>query len=396
MIFQTFDDKKNCYAIYANNKIYSKGAPSRLNLTSTWDYSEFLRDKDILYAKYYCGGKPLSEICPEHLKGEWKSVFNKLKAFYRSINETKLNLSEHCFYDMLPSYILLEYGKIKNKICSYIFENYEKPLDYKFKVELTKVLTEMKNKKLNIDLLAMKSRRHEFKVRQFIKKIKETPPFVVYDACGTKTGRLTSKKFPILTMDKSFRKILKPNNSWFLELDYNAAELRVLLGLLDTEQPKEDIHTWNLQNVYKGIGTREKAKKRIFAWLYNPKSKDYISSRVYNREELLEKYWDGEYVKTYFNREIKADEKHALNYIVQSTAADLFLRQMIKVWEYLKDKKSYIAFCLHDSLVIDLHTEDEMQINDIKEIFEDTELGKFKVNSYGGKNFKDMKRLNVK
>ena len=239
-------------------------------------------------------------------------------------------------------------------------------------------------------------RQHEFKVRQFIKRAKEVSPYIIYDMCGTKTGRLTAKQFPILTMDKSFRKILTPTNKWFLEFDYNAAELRVMLGLLKKEQPQEDLHEWNLKNIYQGQGTREKIKKRIFAWLYNLKSHDRVSNKIYDRKSLIEKYWDGTHVKTHFHREIEASEHHALNYILQSTAADLFLRQLIKVWEYLKDKKSHIAFCLHDSLIIDLHEDDEAFVNNIKEIFANTELGMFKVNSRGGKNFGEMKRLNIK
>jgi DNA polymerase I-like protein with 3'-5' exonuclease and polymerase domains len=196
-------------------------------------------------------------------------------------------------------------------------------------------------------------------------------------------------------MDKSYRKILKPNNDWFLEFDYNAAELRVMLGLSGKEQPKEDIHEWNLKNVYNGTGTREEAKKRIFAWLYNPESKDALSSKAYDRNELLNKHWDGTNVKTYFNREIEADAHHALNYIIQSTAADLFLRQMIEVWKLLKGKKSYIAFCMHDSLVIDFSEEEQYLLNELKEKFENTQFGKFKVNSSAGKNYGEMKRLNV-
>jgi len=195
-------------------------------------------------------------------------------------------------------------------------------------------------------------------------------------------------------MDKSYRKILKPNNDWFLEFDYNAAELRVMLGLLDKEQPKEDIHEWNIKNIYKN-GTRQEAKKRMFAWLYNPESKDPLSDEIYNREELLTKHWDGTQVKTYFDREIGADKHHALNYIVQSTASDLFLRQMIKVWERLKGKKSYIAFCMHDSLVIDFSEEDQYILNELKNAFVSTPLGRFKINACAGKTYGEMKKLNI-
>ena len=72
-----------------------------------------------------------------------------------------------------------------------------------------------------------------------------------------------SNSFPILTLDKSYRSVLKPNSDWFVELDYNAAELRVLLGLSGKEQPEGDLHKWNVENVYKGEITREQAKKII-------------------------------------------------------------------------------------------------------------------------------------
>ena len=80
----------------------------------------------------------------------------------------------------------------------------------------------------------------------------------------------------------------------------------------------------------------QEAKKRIFAWLYNPNSKDHLSSKAYERDSVLKKYYDSDQITTFFDRTIEADEHHALNYIIQSTAADLFFKQMIKVWEMLE------------------------------------------------------------
>ena len=395
MLFQTFDDKERCAALYAKGRLFFKKSPP--NLTKTWSYSEFLADKEVECAQLYCAGKSLDQICPDYLKKDWDRVNNKLKAFYRSILEAELDLNEHCFYDMVPQNFLIDYAEIKNKICGHIFSTYEKPQNYDYLLDLAKVLVEIKNKKLNIDTRQLSTELHKFKVRRFVKKIKRSAPRIKYDPFRTKTGRLAthSNSFPILTMDKSYRTILKPNNDWFLEFDYNAAELRVMLGLLGKEQPKEDLHEWNLKNVYNGAGTREEAKKRIFAWLYNPESKDTLSSKAYDRGELLNQYWDKTSVKTCFNREIEADAHHALNYIIQSTAADLFLRQMIEVWKLLKGKKSYIAFCMHDSLVIDFSEEEQFLLNELKEKFENTQFGKFKVNSSAGKNYGEMKRLNV-
>ena len=394
MIFQTFDDKKECIAVYVNGQILKEKTDLQ-ELSHTWEYSEAISDSGVEYAKYYCGGKSLDEACPPRLEQEWESVKRYLSAIHESTKEAKLNLGDHCYFDLLPPHVLLRYGKIKNEITAHVFENYEKASDYDFRLSLTKVLTAIKNQKLNIDLKPLLSRRHEFKVRQFLKKVKAADPYICYDMDGTKTGRLTASQFPILTLHKGYRNIIKPNNHIFLEMDYNAAELRVMMALLGKQQPKEDVHVWNMNNVFEGVRTREEAKKRIFAWLYNPKSQDHILNKEYDRGAVVKKYFTQGQVTTFFSRTIEADEHHALNYIIQSTAADLFLRQMIKVAGALEGKKSTIAFCLHDSLVIDFHEEDKGLVHDLHEIFAETELGTFKVNISCGKNFGQMRECKI-
>ncbi len=110
----------------------------------------------------------------------------------------------------------------------------------------------------------------------------KTEPYIKYNPFGTKTGRLTTQKnsFPILTMDKKFRKILKPQNKWFVEFDYNAAEIRVLLGLLGVDQPHIDIHDYNAYELFDGKLTREESKKRIFRGFITQtlKIRNYLSS----------------------------------------------------------------------------------------------------------------------
>ena len=117
---------------------------------------------------------------------------------------------------------------------------------------------------------------------------------------------------------------------------------------------------------------------------------------MYDKDKVLNDYWDGEVVKTCFGREIPADEHHALNYIIQSTCADLILQKMIKIYDILDGKKSNVAFCVHDSIIIDLHAEDKHLMKEIVDEFSNTRFGKFKVNSLGGKNWADMKELYIK
>jgi len=71
LLFQTLDDKEQCAAIYLDGHITDE-LPD--GLTRTWSYSSFLKDRDIEYAKIYCGGKSLDEVCPEHLKEEWNKI----------------------------------------------------------------------------------------------------------------------------------------------------------------------------------------------------------------------------------------------------------------------------------------------------------------------------------
>ena len=201
--------------------------------------------------------------------------------------------------------------------------------------------------------------------------------------------------FPILTLNKICRASLEPKNDFFVEFDFNAAELRTLLALQGQEQPKEDLHDWNARNVYRSLLTREEAKKRIFAWLYNPASRDFLSNRAYKRDEIINKYYDGHYVNTIFGRKIQSDSYHALNYIIQSTTSDILLRQMIKIHKALKNKKTSISFSMHDSLVLDFSLDDKEIFKELAEQFSATELGKFKTNISIGKTFGNMEQIQI-
>lgn len=396
MLFQTLDDKNECVGVYFDGDLYFDDQLPE-GLDRTWAYAPFLSNREIRYGSIFCAGKSLSDACPTHLREDWEDARNKLKAFHRSFCESKVDLRENCFYDLVPKRFLLNFCEIKNRITEYVFENYEKPENYDFMVALHKFTKKMESNKLNIDRSVVKKTLVSPRYRHLRTRLLESPPYIKYDPFGTKTGRLTTKKnsFPILTLAKEHRGMIRPNNDWLVELDFNAAELRTLLGLCGKNQPKQDIHDWNVKNVYKSQTTRKVAKQRVFSWLYNPKAKDSKLSAVYDRDYVLKKYYDGKQVRTFFDRIIAASTHHALNYVIQSTTSDLFLRRAIKVDEFLKDKASNVCFTIHDSLVIDLTEEERYLIPEIKNIFADTELGTFKVNISAGKDFGNMKELKI-
>jgi len=391
MIFQTLDNKIECRGVFLDNKVYSE--PPK-GLTATWSYSPNL-PLDVEYANLYCHGKTISEVCPEGLRSEWENASFRLKAYLNSFIHAKINLNEHCFYDLVPQNFLYEYYSIKTAITEHVLQTYKKPDNYEFLLGLTRTIKDIGQQKLKIKRQNLKGRMSESKTRNFLKKIGTSEPYIKYNIRGTKTGRLTTVKdsFPILTLSKEHRACLEPNNDLFVEFDFNAAELRVLLALSGLEQPTEDIHEWNAKNVFRGLQNRKESKERIFAWLYNPESKDYLANRAYDRDSVLQKYWDGKNVCTIYDRKIQADRHHALNYIIQSTTADLFLRQMVKIHKFLEDKRSSVAFSIHDSLVLDFAQSEKDLIGEISNIFANTDLGKFKVNLSLGKNFGRMKRV---
>lgn len=262
MLFQTFDSKGECAAVFHDDKLIGVDSLDFANANKTWSWASYL-PSGIDYAKVYVGGRELSQVCPEAYKEELERAENKLKAFYRSFILAKINLNDVCFYDIVNKGFLADYAKIKNKICEWVFNNVERPANHDYLVELYSVLHDISTRKLNIDDEAIRKERTKKKVREFEEKLRTYPRKIVYDLFSTKTGRLSTEKdsFPILRFDKDLRRFIKPNNDMFLEIDYNAADLRSLFLIRGKEQPSIDIHDWNIQNILVPQQTEKQQRK---------------------------------------------------------------------------------------------------------------------------------------
>ena len=392
MIFQPIDEKQP-QRVYLDGAVHSS---IPLGASRTWRYNECY-PVAVEYASLYVPGKTLSEACPEHLSARWRHISNQMSAHIKACQTAKVDFNSYGILQLIPPPLLEEFLQIKTQITRHVFETVPKPKNYDFLVDLEAMVADIRSRKLNIILDNLRSDLTSVRARSVYKRLLEASHFVDYNTHKSKTGRLTTRRgsFPILTLDKSFRSVVTPNNDLFVELDFNSAELRTLLALSGESQPEEDIHEWNRRQVYRGLISREDAKKRIFAWLYNPKSKDALSSETYNRDKVIKRYFNGEQVETIFGRIIQSDAHHALNYIVQSTTSDLLLKRAIDIFKLLKQKKSYVAFTLHDSLVIDMSLEDKHMLNSLISVFENTDLGEYRVNISAGRNFGDMKRLSL-
>jgi hypothetical protein len=394
MLFQILDDKKDCLGIYAGDQFYY--GDLRDSFTGTWDWSPHLKGKDYQFAKIYCNGKTLEKVCPEGLLDRYEIYRDKIKSFIKASSIAKINLDDICLFDLIPERHLFHWCQVKNEICEHVFSNYPKPPNHKFLSNLTEMVYEIAQQPVKIDdyRLFLYS-KEDYKAKTLWTKFGGQKSCISYNIYGTKTGRLSTMEntFPILNLKKEISDVVIPTNDMFVQLDFNGAEIRTLLSLAGKEQPKEDIHTWNIDNVYRGFGTRSKAKQRFFAWLYNPNSQDHLTSRFYDRESVLKKYYRDGRVHTPMGRVIEADDFHALNYLLQSTSSDNCLLQAIKIFKLLKSRKSFIHSIVHDSLTIDLHKEDRHLVTEIQEMFEDTDLGRFPSSMHFGKNYRDMEKV---
>ena len=358
---------------------------------ATWFFDNM--DTGSFYVQSVADQK-VEDYLPYMELGEWSKVNNKINSQKKALETCKIR--DEDMLALLPESLIKEYYSFLNKATKAFVEK-NKVNSFNLHVSrVASLIEKIKRQRVRVNFKNLLEEEDKNpRNKRVLKKIKEGKRVIDYDVLGSRTGRLTNKSgsIPILTLKKELRSIIEPQNDLFAEFDYNAAEARVLLALCGVEQPKDDIHDWNIQNVFRGLGTREEAKVRLFSWLYNPNSDDRLLNRTYDRKKVLKKYYDGKAVKNIFGREIESDDFHALNYLIQSTCADLVLEQAVKLDNLLKNKKSKIAFIVHDSIVVDVTKEDFNMMTAMLNCFADTRLGKFKVNVSGGKTFGNMRKI---
>jgi len=395
MIFQSLDDKHECVGIYTDGKLHFDDIPD--NLTKTWKHSASLKGKDVEYAWIYANGCSMSDVCPDELHEDWEQAQRKMRAYMKSFDIAKINFYEHCFFDLVPHDFLIKFCEIKNQITKHVFDNHEKPQNYDYMKDAHRLLFKIKYQNLNISNSNIRNLSLNSFSRTAAQKILKGSHHIDYNLYGTVTGRLATNpgSFPLLTMQKELRKLIKPHNDWFISLDYNGAEVRTFLALSEQQQPSEDIHEWNIHNVFQDLTlNREEAKTMFFSWLYNPDSK-YLNTDYYNREKVLDTYYKGGYISTVFGRHIKVSDWKAFNYLIQSTTADLVIERAIVIDRMLEGKRSFISHIVHDEIVIDFAHEDRDLLQKIKEEFAQNRLGKFVVNLNAGKNYFDLEKLSL-
>ena len=404
MIFQTLDNKQTCVGIYTNGNLIFNDAEFPDDLSKTWKPVTYLKGRSVEYASLYLEGKSLRETLPEYLLDDWEDVRSRLASFHRSLSLAQVDQTENCFFDLVPDRFLVDYCEVKNNITSYILRTQPRPQRYTFYECVSFLLEEIRHRRIVVDRRLLKSLEKNDKLKNQCRNIASGSVRANYKQFGTVTGRLTTHpgSFPILTLNKSLRSAILPTNDYFIEIDFNGAEVRTLLGLLDAPQPPQDVHQFHLDNVFNDITTRSEAKVAFFAWLYGSSKVDPAAKRklesFYDKTKLLDPHWDGSTVTTPYGKVIpNTSAHHALNYLVQSTAAELTLKQALKIDHLLTHHStgSHLAFLIHDAVVLDLKKEDLNLLTTVVKMMSSTNFGEFQVNIKKGTTLGNLRDYKV-
>lgn len=393
MIFQTLDDKETCVASYHNGKLHFDSVPQ--DGTATWNYHTYLPE-GVLCGELYLGAKQIKESIPEELYTKWEETNSRLKALLKSFYHVGLTVDDFCFYELVPHRFLKQHAEIKNKITDWVIQNNPKPDNYDQLVRVQRLVK-------NISKHPLKLNPSNIKLHLATKEGKEQynrwrdNRYVVYNPFGTRTGRLATAEnsFPILLLPKKFRSVVEPFRSVFLEFDVASAEVATLFYLTGQPIPEGDLHAWIGENIFEGKLERDEVKKRFFGWLYDPRKQNKKLEDLFNRREIIDRYYDGKRIKNPLGRIIEVDEERALNYIVQSTFNDIFLKNLSRLEDKFKEwnMKSRISFIIHDSVVLDFEASEKEKINDIISIISEHEGYKFTLHMNMGKNYGDMRQV---
>lgn len=331
-------------------------------------YSDSNFSDDIEYLKFWNIQKTLSEYIPDEFVEPYKEFQERWKHFLESFVFSKVKFVESVF-DHIPI-------SLRDDFCF-------------FKIKMMQTLLEQEQKPTNYDLL----KRIEILIRSFEKRkivVGGEKKSLLFSQ-RTKTGRLKTVKpgFPILNIGKEDRIKITPRNDEFCVFDINGADIRSVIYLLGKEQPNEDIHEFHKKEF--GFDSREDAKKSFFSWLYGGENNVCAFDNIYSKSELLEKYFDGYSVTNPSGRKIETDRFHAINHLVQSTSNDCFFESVWNVFLFLKDKKTFISFCHHDSVIIDLSYSEVDYLGKIAKILKSNPMfGQIKLNLAYGKSLGEL------
>jgi len=249
-----------------------------------------------------------------------------------------------------------------------------------------------------------------------------------FNQLGTRTGRFSSSNPNLQNVPPDLREAFVPRDGRVLvSIDYSQIELRILAELsraqkmLQAFAAEKDLHQITASLIYAQpeeaiTDEQRKIGKNVnFAVIYGmgpeslakrlkideKKAKEFLDnffkeySEIKHLRNKLEKEVQGRRgFSNPYGRwlSLKPDERYrALNYLIQSTAADLLKQAMVRIGKLLGKYSSQILLTIHDELVIEMPKEELRLIPIIKQLMETSPFSvPIKVSVKLGHNWKEM------
>jgi hypothetical protein len=307
----------------------------------------------------------------------------KLKALLKNYPGVPL---EQVVKHVIKKSDLISYYTHFSKLLDEIFTKQPKP-NYKFMRDVRNFVEGIGQHTLNLD----PSVQQQYRSNQ-----------VLYDMYRSATGRFICKKdsFNILGLAKDKRHLIRPNNRIFVMFDQMSADFRTFLFVLSNYNKRTLESTSDLYEDFEG-DTRDEKKKTAFQLIYGIEENDFlVENETYKkiREYIIRENEHEVILQTpFFHRELEFSKEkehlyhYFISYLIQSLTSDITVEAAMKVVDMLKNTESFVAFTVHDAIVIDFTFDDYYKFfHKIASVIEDTRVGRYFWKASIGYNFGEM------
>ena len=330
-----------------------------------------------------------SSICKDHLQNNYHNIkdFNIIVPFV--IHQES--------FDVEVQQIAHFCEKETNTYCFKFFNDV-----------ITNTLYEVEKNGLKIDNYLFKQ---HFKARTYDDYVYTN--YNIYNPTGRPSNSYDGVNYVALKKDDGCRSSFVSrygNGGHLMMIDFTGFHPYIVANLVDYKVPEEETIYEHLAKQYYNTDcvTPEligKAKKLTMVNLYGQISDAYINIDYFKRtEELKDKYWNTFEKKGFVTTPIykrKITNKHILGanknklfaYIIQAAETEYGIDSLSKCIKFVSNKKIVPILYVYDSIVFDIHNGvDKQDVADLIEIFKNK---RFKVKTYTGNNYNDLKLVQL-
>ena len=208
----------------------------------------------------------------------------------------------------------------------------------------------------------------------------------LYNNTSRPTNTFNSVNFAAIPKAEEYRKCFKPQNDYFVELDFDGYHLRLLADQLNYDLTEESAHKQLAKHYF---GTEDitdeqykEAKQINFQAIYGKIPEEHKNLEIFKLiqgyiDSMWKSYTEAGYVcnpqsgKEFNSKLQDMNPAKLMNYMMQSLETSNNIIILKEILRYLRDKKSFITLYTYDAILFDFDKEDGKEtLEDIKIIME--------------------------